>query len=121
MEQRKHLEDGSTHYGLACEWLKDNEELWKGWMKGADPAPTWKRVVPVVLIILVGVVTFIWAVLPMFPRSMGGGDKAWFKASQWFKPTAFWRMVNGLPLRATAGPLAFQDQVALPQCEEAPV
>ena len=93
MEQRKHLEDGSTHYGLACEWLKDNEELWKGWMKGADPAPTWKRVVPVVLIILVGVVTFIWAVLPMFPRSMGGGDKAWFKASQWFKPTAFWRMV----------------------------
>ena len=92
LEQRKSLEEGATHFGLACEWLKDNEELWKGWMKNPEPSPQWKQVVPTLLIVIVGLLAAIWATLPMLPARMGGGQWAWFKTSQWFKPTAFWRL-----------------------------
>jgi len=91
LEQRKNQEDGSTHYGLACEWLKDNEELWKGWMKNPKPSPKWKQLVPTLLMIVVGLFAVAWALLPMLPVRMGGGQWAWFKTSQWLKPTVFWR------------------------------
>ena len=87
MEQRKSQEDGSTHYGLACEWLKDNEKLWKPWMKNPESPPMWKQVVPTLLMILAGLAAVIWALLPTLPVRMGGGQWAWFKTAQWFKPT----------------------------------
>ena len=95
MEQRKSQEDGATHYGLACEWLKDNEAVWKGWMKDPEPSPAWKQLVPILTISTMGFFAAIWAFLP----TIGDGQRAWFKASQWFKPTAalrlLWKWLKG--------------------------
>lgn len=93
LEQRKSQEVGSTHYGLACEWLQDNEALWKGWMKDPEPSPKWKQVVPMLLFVLVALIAVTWALLPMLPVRMGGGQWAWFNTSQWFKPTTFYRLL----------------------------
>ena len=82
-------------------------------MKNPEPAPAWKQVVPWLLMILVGLFAVAWALLPTLPVRMGGGQWAWFKTAQWFKPTAFWRLFFSASYRLLIRLCSFPSKIRL--------
>ena len=60
MAMEQMIRDGAHYDDVACQWLRDNEEVWEGWLipRGGSENPRqterWKMHLPILLLCLAG-------------------------------------------------------------------